>query len=205
MRLIFDQSERRQRILCLIGVFVIGLMTFAAFSGSSIAADKGAGNKTYFTAYNLWYETGKEKAMWTINYKTGNIIPAGTEITDLKVDKSEIIFTTVGDQKKYAVNFNPKFHPGKSTEDYSKMMFSDKDFSRLTQGMSQSEIDGIKEGVIKVGMSKNAVIVAYGYPPEHKTPDTTSNVWLYWMNRFVSKAINFDADGKTIKPPSDQL
>ena len=175
-----------------------GFCTLA--TGSSVlGADQAAGGKKY-TAYNMWYESGKEGAMWTINYKTGIIIPVGTEVTDVKVSKKGISFVTVKDQVEYTALFNVKFHPGKTTEDYAKIMFSEKDFSQLTQGMSQTELEGIKEGVIKVGMSKQAVIVAYGYPPEHKTPNTNSNVWLYWINRFKSKAINFDDSGKTIKP-----
>jgi len=180
------------------------LLSVLIFTGISIvfAADQGdqtAGGKKY-TAYNMWYEEGKQSAMWTINYKTGIIIPAGTEVSDIRVSKRAVSFVTVKDHAKYTANFNIKFHPGKTTEDYAKMMFSEKDFSQLTQGMSQTEIEGINEGAIKVGMSKKAVIVAYGYPPEHKTPDMNSKVWLYWMNRFKSKAINFDDSGKTIKP-----
>ncbi|MBN1627084.1 MAG: hypothetical protein JW944_11215 [Deltaproteobacteria bacterium] len=158
-----------------------------------------AGEKTY-TAYNMWYELGKEDAMWAINYKTGIMIPAGTEVSSIMVKESQIYFVTVDDKRRYTVNFNAKFHPGKRPTDYARMMFSEKDFLELTKGMSQTDIDGINEGLIMVGMTKKAVIVAYGYPPEHKTPDLNGNVWRYWLNRFSSTEINFDDDGKTIKP-----
>jgi hypothetical protein len=174
-----------------------GILTFSAIS-TVFGADQPAGGKKY-TAYNMWYETGKEGAMWTINYKTGIMIPAGTEVTDISVSKKEVSFVTVKDKIKFTANFNIKYHPGKTAEDYAKMMFSEKDFNQLTQGMSQTELDGVKEGVIKVGMSKQAVLTAYGYPPEHKTPDTNGNVWIYWINKFKTKTINFDDSGKTIK------
>jgi hypothetical protein len=167
--------------------------------GGSHSIKASAGQKLY-TAYNMWYEIDKEDAMWVINYKTGAMIPAGTEVSNIKVDKEEILFTTVDDGKKYVVNINAKFHPGKTTQDYARVMFSEKDFDQLTNGMTEAEINGINEGLITVGMSKKAVIVAYGYPPEHKTPSLNDNIWTYWLNRMKSTVIYFDDNGKTIKP-----
>jgi hypothetical protein len=167
--------------------------------GGSRPIKASVGQKLY-TAYNMWYVIGKEDDMFTINYKTGAMIPAGTEISNIKVKKEEILFTTVDDRKDYVVNFKAKFHPGKTTEDYAKRMFSEKDFDQLTEGMSESEINGINDGVITVGMSKQAVIVAYGYPPEHKTPSLNDNIWTYWLNKMKSTVIYFDDNGKTIKP-----
>ena len=183
-------------VLMLTGCFAF-LVPWAVF-GSSKASTSG---KVY-TAYNMWYETNKESSMWAINYKTGNMIPAGTEVVSVEVKRNKINFITVKDKKKYTVNFKAAFHPGKTVEDYAKMMFSEKDIDQLTQGMSETDITGIKEGVIRVGMTKNAVIIAYGYPPEHKTPDLKGNEWRYWMNRFRTNVIYFDESGKTIQPPS---
>jgi hypothetical protein len=200
--------KRRLSIIIIVSMLIC-IFSFSGYSAGS-DSDQDNPNKEFsggkvYTAYNIWYETGKENSLWCINYKTGIIIPAGTEVSDVEVTKSSISFTTVNDQKKYRSKFNDNYHPGKTTEDYGKMMFSEKDFNQLTQGMSQTEIDAIKGGVIKIGMSKQSVIVCYGYPPEHKTPDLNGNVWIYWMNKFVSKAINFDENGKTIKPPEENL
>ena len=35
--------------------------------------------------------------------------------------------------------------------------------------MTDTEIEGIKKGIVLNGMSKEAVLVCYGYPPEHRT------------------------------------
>lgn len=176
-----------------------GIFILSGCGSDSYYINATAGEKIY-TAYNMWYELGKEDAMWAINYKTGTMIPAGTEVSNIRVKKTQIYFVTVDDKKRYTVNFNTKFHPGKKPADYARVMFSEKDFLELTKGMSQTDIDGIDEGLIMVGMTKKAVIVAYGYPPEHKTPSINDNVWRYWLNRFSSTEIYFDDDGKTIKP-----
>jgi len=176
-----------------------GILILSGCGSDSYYINPTASEKIY-TSYNMWYELGKEEAMWAINYKTGTMIPAGTEVSNIRVKKTQIFFVTVDDKKRYIVNFNAKFHPGKKPADYASMMFSEKDFLELTKEMSQTDIDGIDEGLIMVGMTKKAVIVAYGYPPEHKTPDLNDNVWRYWLNRFSSTEINFDDNGKTTKP-----
>ncbi len=167
-----------------------------------------------YTAYNIWYELGKENALWCINYKRGEMIPAGTEVTDVKVVEAEsgrflggedkaISFRTVENGKEFLVNFKPAFHPDLTIDDYLDKMFTSKNFEELIAGMSQYEIDAIKEGKAKVRMSKDAILVSYGYPPEHRTPSLKKDVWLYWVTRFQTKDINFDENGLTYRPSSD--
>jgi len=47
-------------------------------------------------------------------------------------------------------------------------------------------------------MSKKAVLVSFGPPPDHKTPDLGSSRWLYWKSRFKKQAVCFDSAQKTI-------
>ena len=75
------------------------------------------------------------------------------------------------------------------------MMFSTKTFSELTEGMTANEIRAIKAGVLVQGMSKRAVLVAYGPPPEHYTPDLKSNRWRYWTFISDTKTVFFNKDG----------
>jgi hypothetical protein len=55
--------------------------------------------------------------------------------------------------------------------------------------------DGIKQGVALVGMTKDGVKVALGYPATHKTPSLDANAWVYWKNRFATTTVTFDAAG----------
>ena len=56
-----------------------------------------------------------------------------------------------------------------------------------------SEIDrkGIADGKAYMGMSKDGVRIALGYPARHRTPSLDSSTWVYWRNRFGTRAINF--------------
>ncbi len=172
--------------------------------GTCVAA--GAEGARLYSAHNIWYEN--PQSLWCINYKKGSIIPAGTEVANVALSRAvrgrkagaellAISFTTVHDGQKYWVNITKKFHPGKTIHNYKDMMFTEKNIDQLTKGFSKDEIQAVKTGTLVLGMSKPAVIAAYGYPPEHRTPSTKNNTWYYWMNRFRSKAINFDDNGRT--------
>ncbi len=99
-------------------------------------------------------------------------------------DCSKIItFKTATNNKLYKIFFTKKYHRGTTIKDYKRNMFTTKNFEELTAGLTEYEINAIKAGVIQNGMSKEAVLICYGPPPEHATPNRNSNVWRYWKNK----------------------
>jgi len=104
----------------------------------------------------------------------------------------------VDDNRVYKIHFTSNWHPGKTAEDYKNLMITTKTFEKLTEGMNESDIDAIKRGRVVNGMSKKAVLVAYGYPPEHRTSSLESNTWIYWRNQFGTFRVCFDENDKTI-------
>lgn len=156
-----------------------------------------------YTAYNIW-RMGPHN-MKCINYKYGNdILPAGTMVknvdigTDRTFIKQYITFQSVDDNRVYRILFTRSWHPGKSIEDYRNLMITTQSFDELTAGMTAEEIQAIKLGTIVNGMSKKAVLVAYGYPPEHRTASTFSNYWIYWRNKFRTFRVCFDKHDRTV-------
>jgi hypothetical protein len=63
---------------------------------------------------------------------------------------------------------------------------------------SDQERDLILRGEAGVGMSREAVIMALGYPPSHKTPSLEGEVWTYWRNRFSTFVVEF-GNGKVVR------
>lgn len=61
--------------------------------------------------------------------------------------------------------------------------------------LSDADRKGVKDGLASVGMTKDGVMMALGYPATHKTPSPDSNRWIYWTNRFGTIAISFDGNG----------
>lgn len=183
-------------------LFVVGLMVclMVGMVGCTSIPVKSHNPKIY-TAYNIWVNDD----MKCINYKIGDFIPAGTEIGILErliilSDKcfpaqtgglTNAIKLLTMEGKVYHISFVPKWHPNKTIKNYVKYLHSEKTFEELTIGMNELEIEAIKQGKIIVGMSKEAVLLSYGIPAEHRTPNLESNKWRYWMNKRKQKIIYF--------------
>jgi hypothetical protein len=156
-------------------------------------SEAGESSKLY-TAHKM-----RSWNMKCINYKHGSdMLPAGTMVEnvgtgyDSKANKPYITFKTVYDNRVYKIYFVKNWHPKKSMEDYKDMMFTTKNFEAQTEGLSEMEIEAIKKGVLVKGMSKRAVFICYGRPPEHFTPKLAADTWFYWMNKFDRAEIKFD-------------
>lgn len=148
-----------------------------------------------YTKHNLWSENWKLRC---INYKTGKIvIPAGTAVKDVQkdhVEEDSILFTTVENGKTYRISMNRRWHDYKYLDHCKNEIFSTADYSQLIEGFTEAEVEAIREGKVITGMSKKAVLVSQGHPPEHRTPSTSDNTWLYWRNKFVKDAVCFEND-----------
>jgi hypothetical protein len=153
-------------------------------------------SETKHTAYNIW--VNKSLRMTSMNYKKNSaFIPAGTKVKDISADlvNNRIQFVTKEDKKRYTISFKPKHHKGKTVSDYAEMMFT-KDFGELIEEMTEEEKHAIKKGILEKGMSKRAIIVSYGYPPESHTQSLDDNVWTYYLGLFKRKQICFDENDR---------
>ena len=150
------------------------------------------------TAHNVWYE--KADRVFAINYKKGIIIPAGSRVTDVRAVRGgtpQLHFVVPDAGVQVTMHLQPKFAPGVTIEALLNRTLTPKPWVELIEGLDAAEIEAIRGAVVPIGISKRAVLVAYGYPPEHATPSLDGNVWTYWINRFVKKELRFGEDGRT--------
>jgi len=187
----------KQRSCKKIAVFFFIMVGFIFFM--IIVPGKATSGQKIYTAYNIWFE--KPERIWSINYKKGAIIPAGTQVRDVEIittnrRQKAIIFTTAKEKKAFSIFWIKKYHPGKTIQQFKKNLFTTKKFDELTSEMREGEIAAIKKGEIVKGMNKKAVLVCYGPPPEHATFRQEHNVWTYWTSKFIRKKLFFDDDGK---------
>jgi hypothetical protein len=86
---------------------------------------------------------------------------------------------------------------GMSADQYIRLITS----SEKVNLSELSEIDqkGIKSGKALVGMSKKGVRIALGYPAAQRIQSLENNSWIHWRNRFRTKVIEFDREGKVKK------
>lgn len=179
---------------------LVGMVGFSALAAIGAAQDDSA---ALFTRCNIWYE---KSVISSINYKIGTMIPAGSEVRDIQfVERGrirkvrEIQFTVVESGMSLAISYEARYNPNLSIEEVKDRFFSKKTLKELTEGMSEKELECIKTGVLREGISKAAVLVAYGYPPSHQTPSIDADAWKYWTHRFREKTIYFDENGKTAR------
>ena len=153
-----------------------------------------AAGQNFYTTVNIWYENPQNIA--STNYHAGAILPAGTEVRIQQVDMQGIDFTVVETGRAYRLN-HVKRHSEISIEEYFDRHFSKTDpmgEDGRFQEFTEDEQENIKAGTITEGMSKDAVIMAYGYPPTHRTYSLKANRWTYWLNRFLTQEVRFEDD-----------
>ena len=84
-----------------------------------------ASSSSMYTAYNLWYE--KPQAIFSINYKRGHIIPAGSQVRNIELKegrKARVSFQLIDDEQEYIIYFQKKFHPGLTIHNIHKRLFT---------------------------------------------------------------------------------
>jgi len=162
------------------------VLAFGA-AGAASAADR------LYTAYNIWFE--QPTKVYSTNYERGNILPAGSEVKDVKRSSGKLEFTDPKLNMKFSIEFVGKHHPGLTGEQWIDRFLTTRDFAALSSGLTAAEIKAIKAGQVQAGMSKKAVLLAAGYPPEVATASTQLDIWKYWRHRFGSYLVRF-SDGK---------
>ena len=99
--------------------------------------------------------------------------------------------------KKADYEYNARGMDGMSMEEYgNKILTSTAPVS--LRNLSDIDRKGITDGKAYVGMSKDGVRNALGYPAVNRTPSLKSNTWVYGKNRWTSTAITFDDKGKVM-------
>ncbi|MFA5363530.1 MAG: hypothetical protein WC335_09900, partial [Candidatus Omnitrophota bacterium] len=174
-------------------VFTVSLVAVTAVFAAKDKAESPAG-KTYYTAVNIWYEMNKEntapKEIPTTNYHKGAIIPINSKVTIGDLSERAVTFTTE-DGKQYTIQYMLKHSVLPLSEIFPRYFSPQETSLRQFNGEEQANI---KKGTVAAGMSKKAVLAAYGYPPFISTPSLESDQWKYWIDRFRNSMITFSND-----------
>ena len=145
---------------------------------------------TYFTRVNIWYEDASN--ILSTNYHRGGIISVGTKVSISKKTKTKIYCKNISTGKTFIIK-NVKKHTNLTIDELFQRYFSSKNILETTvyKNLSKDIKKNIQSGIIESGMSKEAVLMAYGYPPSHRTLSIEENKWIYWSSKFVNFAVFF--------------
>ena len=174
-------------VICLLSLFVI-------FSSPVFAEDEIRYNK-----YNIHAQTKdgvKAKASYANYTNPGEghvILPPGTELTITDKSRKSFTFTYDAGQKKVKYEFHQS-RMGMSLDEYLDKITAKQPPS--LDELSKLDRQGVAEGRALVGMSREGVMTALGYPATHRTPSLEASTWIFWKNRFSTLAVEFDDAGK---------
>jgi len=173
-----------ESFVCVMAMVLVGVM------GASIAyareARKKAVNpvgKEYYTMANIWYE--RPDKILSTNFHRGIMIPAGTKVTIIYFKGKKINFTEVETEESYTY-LHAKKHSKITLRELFNRYFSKDDPMRPGgpfEKFTVKEQENVMDGTLNIGLSKDATLMAYGYPPTHRTASITSNMWTYWKGR----------------------
>ncbi len=158
-------------------------------------------DQAIYTSHNIWYDNKDEIPQ--VNYHKGKILPFGTEVKILEATREGVIFQDVTAGDTYRMIFVRKFLIAK-TEYYIKNLFTTKNAEKLAAGIKPGILEKIKTGTVEKGMSKQEVILAYGYPPPHRTPSINDNTWIYFDDVTKKKRVIFSAKGFVLEIMRDE-
>jgi hypothetical protein len=155
-------------------------------------------NQLRYTCCNLHYE---KPDITDINYLRGTVIPFGTRVQIVEVGSDRVTFETAGHPP---ITLRLKYGAGTlSMDEYlARIFLVDDPYARLPRsaggGAEAAEADNVRrlieEGTIRVGMTREQVLMALAYPPAHRTPRLDAPVWTYWADRDDTFRVYFDGD-----------
>lgn len=176
---------------------VYGLAFFVLSSALFVPvvfAAKEPGEKCH-TKVNMWYE--KPEKIYSTNYHRGDMEPVGSQVEILKRKENEIQFRDISTGIKFKLIRIKKYTNVTPDELFARYFSKDSVLGGAGYlRFSQMEKEKIKTGELAVGMSKEAVIMAYGYPPTHRTQTLEQTTWTYWKGRLDNFEIKFDDKGQ---------
>ena len=196
----------RKLVMCAAAMVIVGVISGSAADGSPALERRKAkrakekynspvGEGEYYTTANIWYE--RPDKILSTNFHKGAIIPIGTKVIIDYYRGTKIKFTEVGTEATYTY-LHAKKHSNLDLRQLFDRYFSKEDPMRPGgpfEKLSSLEKKNVKDGTLDVGMSKDAALMAYGYPPTHQTSSISNNVWTYWKARAGRFLVTF-RDGK---------
>ena len=168
----------------------------AALSGltSACAAASRWTNQTVYSRVGMKFESARRDVGWHM-YSTNHIglpkhIPPGTKFTVSGVRRNRIDLAGE-DNVAVQLEFVARSHPGLSFDAWLERQLSTAPIE-LPGDLDPRERDAIGQGRYEIGMSRAALFLSIGYPPESLTPNQNDAKLTYEQKRLDKIAFQFD-------------
>jgi outer membrane protein assembly factor BamE (lipoprotein component of BamABCDE complex) len=170
-------------------------LTAAALVLAAAAGCKGPAvphpltGQTRYLCCNLHYE---KTEISDVNFQQGTVVPFGTNVQILEVGRRSVQFQPSGYPAiTLVLRYGKEVLP---MDQYLDRLFLPDDPRAKLRRVPAATVKLIEQGSIDVGMTRDQVLMALGYPPAHRTPSLESPQWRYWENRWHQFVVYFDGD-----------
>lgn len=179
----------------------------AAVVATGLAGCRGQGNaagepapETYpllkqegvYTQVNLRpNDKAKLGRLYSTNFLQDGLIPRCTPVMIDEMTRTRVLFTVLSTKKQYEYLFEYDRISGTQFDHLNRIFSTSCDAAKV-EAMSEIDRKGIRQAEVLPGMSKDAVILAVGYPPHHATPSLDADRWTYWRSRVNKFVVVFD-------------
>lgn len=171
-------------------LLIIATIAAIGFSGCGTAAVEVPQSLkgSVYTQVTMWEGNGQ---ISSINYSTGRKIPVNTEVKIISMTSKAIVFEEAAHPGIKLSLINVQKYSQMDTATLSAQYFAPKKVNLSKFTPNERAFINDFDGFYKTGISKEALIVARGYPSKHATPTLEYDTWKYWRNKWVTKNIGF--------------
>jgi hypothetical protein len=212
MTMPISNAPQRSRAL-LGGLMVAALLVTSGslFGCRSMVFVDGSGNRITrgSKAVTLVNLHAHKKTLSSVNRQGPELIPVCTEIEIFELGSKRMGFRIAGSRQPYYFRYHKA-----AAEPFAQNLaryFGGRCPQAEIASMSALDQYGIEQGKPYIGMTKQGIILAMGYPPKHRTPSLSADSWRYWGRR--ATYVKFDSNGivqyvqgmdaAAVKPPEN--
>lgn len=174
-----------QRLLNVCLLVVSALIMLGCASSPPAGLESKIGQQ-FYTQISFWTYKNQHD---TVNYGVDQLVPINTPVTIVDIGAKTVEFT-LPNKTNERVLINTEKYTDKGIKAIFSRYFGHQKVS--LQGFTRAERQAIKGGEVEKGMSKQATLLARGYPPAHETPSTDADEWKYWKSRFNTTIVYFN-------------
>jgi len=145
-------------------------------------------DKTFYLCCNMYYPA-PETRFNDANFQfAGTFIPLGTQVKVTKLTEDEAVFQDVGTNTAYTFVQRYSTVPLASL---MKVWLVKEDPKPKVEQLDVQARSLIYAGRVEPGMTKHQVVMSLGFPPQHKTPSTALDVWIYFKRSMSPYSVIF--------------
>ena len=145
-----------------------------------------------YTQVNLHPDANRGR-LYALNFQRAGLLPLCSEVEILSIKKKAMKFRVKSTGLKYSYITHRRIEGGLA--EVIPRYFGSQCNDDKVSSLSKLDRKGVKDGQVLKGMTKRGVEYAIGYPPRHRTPSPDLNTWVYWVNRYKTMAVTFNAKG----------